>query len=77
MTHVRFDNGVRSVASCHGPSSTCSSTFEMPRAPAWAIPPMGTSVCPSALVLVALAATVSITEVAFMRAIRSQPRTTQ
>ena len=46
MTQVVSESGGRRVASCQSPSSTWTSTREMPRAPAWAIPPTGTKLFP-------------------------------
>src|SRR6516164_3173869 len=43
-TQVWPDKGVRSSAGIHSPLSTRSSTFDMPRTPAWAMPPMGTRI---------------------------------
>jgi hypothetical protein len=59
-----------------GAASTCTSTREIPRTPAWAIPPIGTSVRPSRSMRLSVA-TVSMTEVVRMIASRLQPRSTQ
>ena len=49
ITRVWQDKGVRSSAGIHSPLSTRSSTFDMPRMSAWAMPPMGTRNLPCRL----------------------------
>ena len=76
-TQVRGDNGPLSSAATHFPRSTLTSTREMPRAPAQAMPPTGTRRSPDGEVTTSSTATVSMTEVALARASRLQPRSTQ
>ena len=77
ITQVVSESGDLSRASCQGPSpSTRTSTRDTPRAPAKAIPPIGMSRS-SSLSMIESIATVSTTEVVWMRATSSQPRSTQ
>lgn len=43
ITHVVYEGGDRSVAYSQGPPFTLTSTFDIPRAPANAMPPIGTT----------------------------------
>jgi hypothetical protein len=71
ITQVVSERGALKLAVCQGPLSTLTSTFEIPRAPAKAMPPTGTSLL-SPLSIMSFTATVSMTEVAFTRATSSQ-----